>query len=339
MRNYHPENERLKRRYIAFAKETKGQDHKSLDKIADSLVKFEESTRYKPFKTFHIEQARQFKTALERAKNPRTGHPLSLTTIDATLRMVKGFFQWLSQQQGFKKVLSFADAAYFNNNAKDARAAHSARQRPHPSPQAAYMAFQAMPEGTETAQRDKALFAFFMLTGARVKAAATLKLKHINLVDGTVFQDGCEVDTKNSKVFMTGFFPADTAYLACFTAWVNHLRDARLFGPEDALFPKPERQLINGKFSFNTVSRSHYTNANKLTQIIRLAFANVQLPQYTAHSFRNTLALLMSDLNLSMEQQKAWSQNLGHDNLQTTVSHYMKVSEQRQLELMGGLRK
>ena len=70
---------------------------------------------------FHIEQARQLKTALERAKNPRTGQPLSLTTIDATLRLVKGFFEWPSHQQGFKKVLCFADAAYFNNNAKDAR--------------------------------------------------------------------------------------------------------------------------------------------------------------------------------------------------------------------------
>ena len=193
MRNYHPENERLKRWYLAFIKETKGQDHKSTDKIAAALVKFEESTKYKPFKAFHIEQARQFKTILARAKNPRTGQPLSLTTIDATLRMVKGFFGWLSLQQGFKKVLSFADAEYFDNSAKDARAAHSARQRPHPNLQAPIWPFRLCWKGSEIAQRNKALFAFFMLTGVRVKAAATLTLKHINLADGTVFSQSEKV--------------------------------------------------------------------------------------------------------------------------------------------------
>ena len=170
-------------------------------------MKFEDSTKYKPFKSFHIDQARQFKNVLARAKNPTNGKPLSLTTIDATLRMVKGFFQWLAWQQGFKKVLSHGDAEYFNNNAKDACAAHTPRPKPIPSIKAAYHAFQAMPEATELQHRDKAIFAFQMLTAARVSATATLKLKHVNLIDGTVFQDGREVDTKNSKVFMTAFFP------------------------------------------------------------------------------------------------------------------------------------
>jgi integrase len=37
-----------------------------------------------------------------------------------------------------------------------------------------------MPEGTIFEQRDKALFAFLVLTGVRVGAAASLRLKHIN---------------------------------------------------------------------------------------------------------------------------------------------------------------
>jgi hypothetical protein len=48
--------------------------------------------------------------------------------------------------------------------------------------------------------------------------------------------------------------------------------------------------------------------------------------------------MLMSDLNLSLEEQKAWSQNLGHKDFATTVSRYMKVSEQRQIELIAGLK-
>ena len=339
MRNFNAQNERLKRKYIDFIKETKGRDHKTLDKVTAALVKFEESTKYKPFKNFHIDQARLFKTSLARAKNPITDKSLSLTTIDATLRMVKGFFQWLSWQQGFKKVLSHGDAEYFNNNAKDARAAHAHRPVQFPSVKAAYHAFQGMPEATELQHRDKAIFAFLMLTGARVSATATLKLKHINLVDGTVFQDGREVDTKNIKVFMTTFFPVDPAYLACFKAWANHLKQDRLFGPEDALFPKPERELIDGKFTFRKVSRAPYANSAKINMIVRQSFANVQMPEYTSHSFRKTLGKLMSDFNLTIEEQKAWSQNLGHKDFATTVSHYVPVSEQRQNELISGLKR
>ena len=112
----------------------------------------------------------------------------------------------------------------------------------------------------------------------------------------------------------------------------------RLFGLEDALFPKPERELINGKFVFRKVSREPYANSAKINMIIRHSFANVQLPEYTSHSFRSTLSQLMSDFNLSVEEQLAWSRNLGHKNFATTVSHYLKVSEPRQIELIAGLK-
>jgi integrase/recombinase XerC len=126
MRKYNAENERLKRRYEQYLREAKGQDEKSIDKVRAALVKFEGSSKFKAFKSFHIEQARQFKNALSHAKTAQD-KPLSLTTTDATLRLVKGFFHWLAGQQGFKKVLSYSDVEYFNNNRNDARAAHAQR--------------------------------------------------------------------------------------------------------------------------------------------------------------------------------------------------------------------
>lgn len=337
MRKFNAENERMKRRYIGYLKEAKGQDQKSLDKALGALVKFEESTNYKLFKKFHIEQARVFKNALLNAKNSSTGKPLSMTTVDATLRLVKGFFHWLAGQQGYKKVLSYADVEYFNNNAKDARAAHSQRIIPFPSMQAAHHAFQAMPEHSELQHRDKAIFAFLMLTGARVEATASLKLKHINLIDGSVFQDGREVKTKNSKTFTTTFYPVGQVYLDCFTNWVNYLRDDKLFGPQDALFPKPARELIDGKFVFEKLSREPYSNGSRINSVIRQTFASVQLQEYTPHSFRKTLGMLMNDLQLPLETQKAWSQNMGHENFATTVSSYLPVSEPRQAILIKDL--
>lgn len=337
MRKFNAENERLKRKYITFIKDTKGRDHKSLDKVGSALVRFEESTGFKPFKKFHIDQAGQFKKALSKARNERTGKPLSLATIDATLRLVKGFFQWLSREQGFKKVLTYRDAEYFNNNAKDARAAHAQREVQFPSMEACAHAFQAMPERSAIERRDKAIFAFTMLTGARVGAVASLKLKHINLKDRHVFQDGREVNTKNSKTFSTAFFPVGKAYFVFFSSWVEFLRKELFFGGEDPLFPAPERTLTDGKFNFSSLSRSPYSNPQKINQVIRTAFAMVQLPEYTPHSLRKTMGHLLSDLNLSIQEQKAWSQNLGHENFSTTVNSYVPVDTHRQLELIAKL--
>ena len=57
-----------------------------------------------------------------------------------------------------------------------------------------------MPSATEFERRDKALFAFFMLTGARVGAVASLKLKHVDLFNGKVYQDPREVNTARDRL-------------------------------------------------------------------------------------------------------------------------------------------
>jgi len=56
-----------------------------------------------------------------------------------------------------------------------------------------------MPEGSDIERRNRALVAFTRLTGARDSGIASLKLKHVNLAAGSVYQDAREVKTKFSK--------------------------------------------------------------------------------------------------------------------------------------------
>ena len=194
-----------------------------------------------------------------------------------------------------------------------------------------------MADRTELERRDKAMFAFLMITGARVGAVSSLRHKHINLVDGFVFQDARDVRTKNSKTITTWFFPMHPDYLACFTDWVKYLRNVKMFGQEDALFPKPERRLANGKFVFDSVSREIYASGAMVNEVFRTAFEEVQMHPYGAHSVRKTLGQELNDRELPLSAQKAWSQNMGHDNFATTVNSYLPVSEQQQGALIKGL--
>lgn len=338
MRRFNEANERVKRAYVVYVRDAKGQDEKSIDKVLAALVRFEESTAYKPFKKFHIEQAGNFKAHLSKARNGRTKKPLSHATIDATLRLVKAFFHWLAGQPGYKSVLSYADCEYFNNNAKNARIAHTERDIPYPSLGQAKRAFEAMPSATAIERRNKAFFAFLMLTGARDGAATSLKLKHIDIAEQQVFQDARDVKTKAAKTFYTWFFPVDPAFLDCLTAWVGFLKDELLFGPNDALFPKPAIGLVKGKgFQVVGLSREPYAGAAKLNGAIRDSFTAVHMHEYTAHSFRKTLGIYANEVCKSLEEFKAWSMNLGHENLATTVSSYMPVTRHRQRDLIRGM--
>jgi integrase/recombinase XerD len=231
------ENERIKRRYLQYLKVAKRKDASTVHKAAEGILRFEASTNYAAFKRFRIEQAIKFQDRLAKDISKQTGKPLSKSSIRSILAANKGFIFWLADQTGYKSCIRHSDADYFNMDAKGARVASTTRETPYPSMQQARHAFSYMPEVTEIDRRNKALFAFLMLTGARDGAVASLRIKHINLIDGYVYLDAREVRTKNSKTITTYFLPVDAEYLAFFKAWMGHLSDVALFVPDDSLFP------------------------------------------------------------------------------------------------------
>ncbi|PVH27723.1 site-specific integrase [Pararhodobacter oceanensis] len=335
-RKINEENERIKRLYLAYLRDANRCDTVTVDRAADAILKFEASTGYKSFKRFHIEQVSAFKVKLNAATHHRTGKPLSKATISGVLRANKAFVLWLAGQPGYKSRISYSDAEYFNQNAKDARVAHAHRETPYPTLKQCRHAFDAMPLGSDIEKRDKALFAFLMITGARDGAISSLRLKRIDLIEGCVHQDGRDVRTKFSKTFTTYFLPVDPVYLECFTAWVHHLRDDLLFGHEDALFPPPQMERVNGQFAVTGLKREPYANAGAIRTAIKDAFVCAGLHPFVPHSFRKTLVRWADTHYPTREAFKAFSQNIGHDSALTTVSSYLPVSQERQAELIRG---
>lgn len=202
-RKVNEENERIKRAYLTFLREAKRCDDATVLKAANAILRLEASTGYKSFKRFHIEQPRAFKAKLNEDRSATTCKPLSKATISGILQANKAFFIWLAGQPGYKSRISYSDAEYFNQNAKDARIAHTQRDAPYPTLAQCRHAFDRMPEGTYIERRNKALFAFLMITAARDGAIASFRLKHVDLIEGTVFQDAREVRTKGAKTFTT----------------------------------------------------------------------------------------------------------------------------------------
>jgi integrase/recombinase XerD len=194
---------------------------------------------------------------------------------------------------------------------------------------------ESMPAITDIELRDRALIAFTILTGARDGAIASFKLRHIDIVQGTVDQDAREVRTKFAKSFVTTFFPVGDDIRAVVVDWVNYLRQDKLWGLDDPLFPMTKVAVgADLRFAAAGLGRKHWSSAGPIRTIFKDAFATAGLPYFNPHSFRKTLALLGGDLCETAEHYKAWSQNLGHDHVLTTFTSYGDVSSYRQAEIM-----
>ena len=125
MTKHNAANERIKRDYFAYLKEALGRDEATIDGVAKSLARFEESTKAREFKRFHRAQAVAFKATLAKAINARTGERISKATMLSTLRDLRAFFFWLARLPGFKSHIQYADADYFNLSDKDVAVARA----------------------------------------------------------------------------------------------------------------------------------------------------------------------------------------------------------------------
>lgn len=339
MATRNPENERIKRAYFNYLRNAKGKDETTLDKVAAAIMRYEQTTNFKSFKLFQLEHVGRFKKLLLKVKSERSGELLAKATVDSILRMVKSFIEWLAGQNGYRSKISYSDAAYFNNNSKDARVAHAKRETPYPSMEQCAHAFSQMRSETIIERRNRAAFALLMLTGMRDGALVSLRLKHVDLIEGQIFQDAREVRTKNSKTFYSWFFPVGEMYLVCFTDWANELRKGMLFGPDDAVFPKPRIEVVTGQgFQVTGLMSENYANASIFRHLIKAIFIEAGLQPFVPHSFRKTLVKYGDQICETREQFKAWSMNLGHDSIDTTIGSYLQISVDRQGELLKALR-
>lgn len=335
MSTHNANNERIKRRYFVYLKEAKRYSEPTVDAVAKALDRFEVDTKYRDFKTFHFAQAVAFKKHLAEQIGQRSGEKLSKATLHATLAHLRRFFQWLAGQPGYKSRLQYSDADYFNLSDKDTRIATARREQKAPTLEQVKHAIAQMPTNNEIEHRNRALIAFTLLTGARDSAIASMKLKHVDLVENLVHQDAREVRTKYSKTFTTYFFPVGDEIRQIVAEWVTYLREEQLWGNDDPLFPATRIALgMTRQFEAAGLTRDHWSNATPIRTIFRNAFAGAGLPYFNPHSFRNTLVRLGEVVCQTPEQFKAWSQNLGHEGVLTTFLSYGQVASRRQGEIM-----
>jgi integrase len=332
-------NERLKRRYELYLRRAKRFSEPSVDAALAAIDRFEEFVRRKDFALFHIEQASAFVEHLAAQQNERTGKPLSVTTRSHMLGALKAFVLWTADQPGYRQRVRYADAEYFSLSRKDAAVARM--QRPVIGPTVAQVraVIANMPPGTPLERRDRAVIAVALATGARGDALASLRLKHVDLAGGRIWQDPREVRTKASKSIETFFFPVGDDVIAVVESWVACLVRDHGWTPDDPLFPKT--RIVCGpdhRFVADGFSREGWSNPQPIRAIFREAFTAAGLPYFHPHSIRHALARLGEELCQNGKEWKAWSQNFGHASPMMTFNAYGQIDRHEQGDILRTLR-
>jgi integrase len=341
MATHNSNNERIKRKYYVYLKESlPGYSEATVDAVAAALHRFEAYNKFKDFAVFHHQQAIAFKHHLAEQRAQRSGEKLSKATLYSTLAALKKFFFWLAGQPGYRSKFTYSDSDYFGMSAKDARVATARRQQKFPTLEQVKHVISTMPATTEIEQRDRALIAFTLLTGARDGAIASMKLRHVDLIANKVEQDARVVKTKFSKTFTTFFFPVGDEIRGIVAAWVTYLRQEKLWSGDDPLFPATRSEQGESLlFEAAGLEQKHWSTASPIRDIFRKAFVSAGLQYFNPHSLRDTITHLGLELCKSAEDLKSWSQNAGHEDVLTTVRNYGTVALERQGEVISGLAK
>lgn len=338
MTKHNPKNERIKRQYFTYLKEAAGKTDTTIDGVCASLLLYEKHTNFKDFGALHSEQIIAFKKKLCSQANKRSGKPISIATVHATMQHLKAFFKWLAFQAGFKRKIHVPDIEYFSLTDKQVATAKAENYKEPPTIEQVRYVVTNMQGNSDIAQRNRALIAFTLLSGMRDSAIISLKMKHVDVVTGLIRQDPREVKTKFSKAINTFFFPVGDDIRAIVLNWIAYLRTQKLFGLDDPIFPKASMGIGNGgEFEVQGLSREHWQTASPMRGIFREAFEAAGLRYYYPHLFRHAIAALGQTLCKTPEEFKAWSQNLGHGGVLTTFTSYGTLSTHRQGELMAKL--
>jgi integrase len=325
-------NDQLRHGHFRFLKGRV--DNKTLDAKMRHIVEFEVFIDFRDFASLTEKQAIAFRDQVHERPSQRGAKHLSPSSIVHTLSNVKTFFEWLAKLKGQRR-LNLAAVEYLTASNRVKVGARTGPDAFVPTPDHIRRAIAAITPDTPLNRRNRAMVAFLFLSGMRIAAVVSTRVKHVDLKKCQIDQDASEVDTKFGKNMRTDFFHVGSDIELIVVEWIQE-RLASGAGPDDPLFPATPSRF--GKPVGASRNDRCLKSGKSLGGALKNACLAADIPIFNPHSIRSTVTILGAKLSNNREVEKAWSQNLGHDHVATTQNNYLKVSSERQHEIMQDIR-
>lgn len=319
------QNEQKKREFLEYLKGAEGFANSSLNTFAEAIDQWQFFTDKEDFINFNKSKALAFRDWLKSREAKTESGTISLVTQYNYLRRVKRFFNWLLEQPVYKNKILKNDIAFLRLSKKDSRIATQGTTKKMPTFEEAKIIIQSIKINNEIDMRDRALICFALITGMRISAITTLKIKNFDLKNKVIDQNpGDGVKTKNSKRILTTFFPINwDKPEKYFIEWFQHL-ESKGFQSNGPIFPATLNHFIikDSRYSKDSVGNNFWSGTAGARKIFKKRCKMANLPYFHPHSFRHLIVNILSKKRLTEEEKKAISLNLGHSNVGTTFGSY-----------------
>ncbi len=319
------ENEQIKRGFFEQLKGGRGFAKSSVRVFAEAIGQWQTFSNNDDFSNYNKSKAVAFTEWLSvRLAKTKSGQ-ISLVTQYNYLRRVKKFFEWLSEQPGYKSKILKDDVDFLRLSKKDARIAQSGTTKKMPTFEEVRKIIEGISGENEIDMRDRALICFAFITGARISAIISLKMKNFDKTNNSIDQNpGDGVKTKNSKRILTTFFPIGwDEPEKYFVEWYEYL-ESKGFQADYPIFPTTLSSFTTEKNNYSKAftGKDFWVGTGAARKIFEKRCKNVGLHYFHPHSFRHLVVNLLSKRRLTEEEKRAISLNLGHENVGTTFGAY-----------------
>jgi integrase len=312
-------NDILRYRFQHYQQHAKGKSDKTMDEVLYALTEYEDFTGGKDFHRLNSDDIVAFKEHLAVRQSKTSHNRLSATTLTHRCAHLKTFFTWLLDEPEGRKIRgSVVD--YFTPDLRTRAAARTTRPRRWAPVEVWITVLEGMPCESRIERRDRAIVALLILTVARAAALVSLRIKHLDLGAQQLIQDGTEVDTKFGKSMYTSFFPINASAREILVRWYDEMIGLGALA-EDPLFPS---DVSDAAFGLYQQPRCLYPwgGTGPIRRIVKEAFELTGHRYVVPHSVRHSMEHEGINRNLSLERHIAWSTNIGHNSLGTTIRSY-----------------
>ncbi|MBN4056826.1 site-specific integrase [bacterium AH-315-J21] len=331
-------NAKVVRLYVGYVRDAKRLSETTIRAIEKAIHSYEIATEDADFKTFDRQKARRFTAWLE--KVGPSGNGASAHQSYQILRQLSAFFHWLASRSGYKSRIVSSDIEYLSLEKIKMQRINSPISVDWPDREFVNELVNSISVENELDRRDKALVCFLFLSGMRDMAIATLPLGCFDskTLEVRQFPD-MGVKTKNSKRFVSKLFTFDENLLLIVTNWVSHLKIKRGFQSTDPIFPRTlvVRHQQTGEFATQDIEPVFWKGAGPIRSILKSRSERAGLKYYKPHSFRHAASQLELRQCMNPEEIRAVSQNLGHENVGTTLTNYAKLTPDRLKYVLGSI--
>jgi integrase len=336
-------NELIKRKFFRFLRQNKGYKESTIYQHERTILLWQKFNNNEDFTSFGLRRIEEFKHWLKEKENRRNG-TLRLTYRYHVLRLLKHFFDWLILQPGYKSRINVSNIEALSLPMGETYQARHPQRKVPPSTEEIKKVIESIRIETEIDKRDRAIICYAWLTGARISAIYSIPMQAFDPDKLIVYQSPqLDVKTKFSKNICTAFFPIGYELAKeYFLEWVKFLSEEKKFGPKDPIFPKEVIENGEENISFACTGRvepAYWSGPEPIRAIFEKRFREAGVPYHNPHSIRHMIVHEFSKIQLTEEEKKAISQNLGHENVGTTFGSYgyYHIPDERSVEIVQNI--